>query len=158
MRIKEAQILQDVGRVLEDVALSAGLGDEAIPADDVLSMYEAIEKKLVAKYADYPEVIEEIKRTVAEWNLIILAERDMPFDVMSLLYRKVEGLGYSHLLLEFDMKLIYARICIKHRKIDEAKITLNSIREKVSRLPKTKFRESYEKWVVSLEDKISNIM
>lgn len=153
----ELQILRDLSLALESVALEGGFGDNVMNPDKVLSKFEEIEREYTAEYSVRQGMIKKIKRSVAEWELIIAEEAGLPYKKIRPLFEEVNRMGYENVLIEFDITLLYVRVCIRSQKIQEAKNNLENMRTKLSGLPKTMARKNYEHWVDSLDEKIDKL-
>lgn len=133
MTANNESLSRELARDLERVTLNA----KGMKTADILSACDEIESSFVAKLSDRPDLAKETRRRVAESRFDLLANREIPWDMLEVLHAKVRSLGYGDIEREATREIIFARACLRHDYPELAEPTLERLRDRLSELLKT---------------------
>lgn len=119
-------LAHEITNTLSEAATAIISGSQRSPAE-ITKILDEVASDLSSKVHDYPHLVVETKRRVAEWKFDLLAGVDCPFKLMADVQQSIRDLGYIDLERETTREIIFARYCISAGKPDIAKSVLANI-------------------------------
>lgn len=125
-------LFHEITETLSEVA-TAIISNPKISAAEITKMLDQAESDLSSNVRDYPHLVVETKRRVAEWKFDLLDNVNCPFELMAAVQQSIRDLGYFDLDREITREIIFARYCIRSDEPALAESVLANIDKKLGR-------------------------
>jgi hypothetical protein len=120
--VNQTDLWLRVARQLEGIAVRS---DDLEP-QQIQAEYDAAESAFLDECETLGRGL-ELRRRVAEWRLLVLSSKDVPFETIEALRKLNLELGYINIEREANVEIRYARACREHGRVEEAREVLEGL-------------------------------
>ncbi|WP_444941693.1 hypothetical protein ACJJI3_04955 [Microbulbifer sp. ZKSA004] len=107
----------ELSRGLCNLLTEAYLKVKDLGYDEIVTEFDKVERTHAPHIQEYPDLILETKRRVAEMKFLLLSsDKGLPFEVIQGLHKDVRDLGYLNIDSEDTLETIFCRHCLNHQK------------------------------------------
>ncbi|WP_445361808.1 hypothetical protein ACJJIL_09600 [Microbulbifer sp. EKSA005] len=107
---------EELSRKLCNLLTDAYLKVKDLDYDEIVTEFDKVESIHYPLIQEYPDLVLETKRRIAEQKFLLLSERGLSFEVIQGLYKDVHDLGYLNIDSEDTLETIFCRHCLNHQK------------------------------------------
>ncbi|WP_444917197.1 hypothetical protein [Microbulbifer sp. JMSA003] len=106
----------ELSRGLCNLLTEAYLKVKDLGYDEIVTEFDKVECTLTPHIQEYPDLVLETKRRIAEMKFLLLSEKGLSFEVIQGLHKDVRDLGYLNIDSEDTPETIFCRHCLNHKK------------------------------------------
>ncbi|WP_444897383.1 hypothetical protein [Microbulbifer sp. SSSA005] len=106
----------ELSRGLCNLLTDAYLKVKDLGYDEIATEFDKVESIHYPLIQEYPDLVLETKRRIAEQKFLLLSERGLSFEVIQGLHKDVHDLGYLNIDSEDTLETIFCRHCLNHQK------------------------------------------
>ncbi|WP_444927892.1 hypothetical protein ACJJI4_09595 [Microbulbifer sp. TRSA002] len=107
---------EELSRKLCNLLTDAYLKVKDLGYDEIVTEFDKVESIHYPLIQEYPDLVLETKRRIAEQKFLLLSERGLSFGVIQGLHKDVHDLGYLNIDSEDTLETIFCRHCLNHQK------------------------------------------
>ncbi|WP_444933274.1 hypothetical protein [Microbulbifer sp. JTAC008] len=107
---------EELSRKLCNLLTDAYLKVKDLGYDEIVTEFDKVESIHYPLIQEYPDLVLETKRRIAEQKFLLLSERGLSFEVIQGLHKDVHDLGYLNIDSEDTLETIFCRHCLNHQK------------------------------------------